>query len=71
MRYRSASDAAPEDAAALRQVAVPLRGRAEMILQSQGQIAGSAACAQARAAWNALDMKFGLTAQDRVGIGGG
>jgi eukaryotic-like serine/threonine-protein kinase len=66
-RYRSASDAAPEDAAALRQVAVPLRGRAEMILQSQGQIAGCAAYAQARAAWDALDMKFGLTEQDRNG----
>ena len=66
-RYRSASDAAPDDAAALRQVAVPLRGRAEMILQSQGHAAGCAAYTLAQAAWAALDARFGLTVQDRNG----
>lgn len=65
IRYRAAAAAAPTDAAALRQVAVPLLRRAEMVLQAQGPVAGCVAYRQARDAWNALDANFGLTALDR------
>lgn len=65
VRYRAAAAAAVDDAAALRQVAVPLRGRAEMILAARGQAAGCAAYQEAQAAWDALAGGFGLTALDR------
>ena len=65
VRYRAAAAAAVDDAAALRQVAVPLRGRAEMILAARGQAAGCAAYKEAQAAWDALADGFGLTALDR------
>lgn len=66
-RYRAAALLAPDDAASLRQVAVPLRGRAEIILSARGVQAGCAAYAEAQMAWAALEARFGLTALDRDG----
>ena len=65
LHYRAVASAQPEDAAARRQIAVPMRGLAEMILEAQGKAAGCAAYAQAQAAWDDLNAAFGLTDLDR------
>jgi tetratricopeptide (TPR) repeat protein len=61
-RYRAAAAAGPADDSATRQVAVPLRGRAEIIMELQGKTAGCAAYAEAREAWESLPS---LSAFDR------
>jgi eukaryotic-like serine/threonine-protein kinase len=62
-RYRAAAAASPGDESAARQVALPLRGRAEIIIELQGKTAGCAAYAEAREAWESLSA---LTAFDRA-----
>jgi tRNA A-37 threonylcarbamoyl transferase component Bud32/tetratricopeptide (TPR) repeat protein len=61
-RYRAAAAASPGDDNAARQIAVPLRGRAEIVMELHGKTAGCAAYAAARAAWEALPT---LSAFDR------
>lgn len=63
--YRAYAKANPEDGDAQRRVAVPMRGRAEMIFALRGRAAGCAALAEAKAAWAAVEAKWGLSDFDR------
>jgi tetratricopeptide (TPR) repeat protein len=63
--YRAYAKAHPEDGDAQRRVAVPMRGRAEMIFDLRGRAAGCAALEEARAAWAAVEAKWGLSDFDR------
>ena len=63
--YRAYAAAHPEDGDAFRRVAVPMRGRAEMVFDARGHAAGCAAVQEAKAAWTALEQKWGLSDFDR------
>lgn len=63
--YRAAAKAHPEDGDALRQAAVPMRGRAEMTFDAHGRAAGCKALAEAKAAWAEVEAKWGLSDFDR------
>ena len=63
--YRAYAAAHPEDGDALRRVAVPMRGRAEMMFDAKGRAAGCAAIAEARAEWSVVEAKWGLSDFDR------
>jgi tetratricopeptide (TPR) repeat protein len=78
--YRAYAAQHPEDGDALRRVAVPMRGRAEMMFDARGQVAGCAAVAEAKAAWAEVEAKWGLSDFDRendlallddIALGGG
>jgi len=63
--YRTYAAAHPEDGDALRRVAVPMRGRAEMTFDARGKAAGCAAIAEAQAEWSVVEAKWGLSDFDR------
>ncbi|MBK8196875.1 MAG: serine/threonine protein kinase [Acidobacteria bacterium] len=63
--YRAFAAAHPEDGDAYRRVAVPMRGRAEMMFDARGKAAGCKAAAEAQAAWDAVEAKWGLSDFDR------
>lgn len=63
--YRAYAAAHPEDGDAQRRVAVPMRGRAEMIFDLRGRAAGCKALQEAKAAWASVEAKWGLTDFDR------
>lgn len=63
--YRTYAAQHPEDGDALRRVAVPMRGRAEMMFDARGRVAGCAAVAEAKAAWAEVEAKWGLSDFDR------
>ena len=64
-QYRALAAANPADGDAQRRVAVPMRGRAEMIMQAQGTEAGCVALREAQAAWAEVAAGVGLQAFDR------
>lgn len=64
--YRAFAAANPQDGDAARRVAVPMRGRAEMIFDARGREPGCKAVAEAKAAWKAVEDKWGLSDFDRT-----
>lgn len=64
--YRAKASANPQDGDAVRRVAVPMRGRAEMMFDARGREAGCRGVEEARAAWKAVEDKWGLSEFDRT-----
>ncbi|MFN7054222.1 protein kinase domain-containing protein [Hyphomonas sp.] len=64
--YRAAAAANPSDGDAQRRVAVPMRGRAEMVRDVSGREAGCRALQEAAQSWAKLEEGWGLSDFDRT-----